>query len=271
MPAVLHRVLLDRDAVGHAVVGHLQRGRVAHVDLVLRGPDLVVGVLDVDAELLERQDRLAPHVRSRVQRRQVEVAALVQHLGPVLVLEEEVLELGANVEGVEAHLLRPLQGAAQHVARVPLVRRALRGQDVAEHPPDTLLVRAPRQHRERRRIRHGDHVGLLDRVEARDRRAVEAHAALEGLGELGRADRERLQLAEDVGEPEPDEPDLALVHESHDVLGGARLVAHARDPSRRQLDRRSSRDRRSGGLAAPTSAAPSRPARAPGPSPSART
>jgi hypothetical protein len=26
MPAVLHRVLLDRDAVRHAVVGHLQRG-----------------------------------------------------------------------------------------------------------------------------------------------------------------------------------------------------------------------------------------------------
>ena len=60
--------------------------------------DLVVGVLDVDAELLEREHRLAPHVGARVERRQVEVAALVEHLGALGVLEEEVLELGADAE-----------------------------------------------------------------------------------------------------------------------------------------------------------------------------
>ena len=81
VPAVLHGVLLDRDAVGHAVVGHLQRVRVAHVDLVLRGPDLVVGVLHVDAELLEREHGLAADVGAGVERRQVEVAALVEDLG----------------------------------------------------------------------------------------------------------------------------------------------------------------------------------------------
>ena len=117
VPAVLHRVLLDRDAVGHAVVGHLHRVRVAHVDLVLGGPDLVVGVLDVDPELLQRQHRLAAHVRAGVERRQVEVAALVEHLGGARVAEQEVLELGTDVERVEAHRLRALQRAAQHVAR----------------------------------------------------------------------------------------------------------------------------------------------------------
>ena len=81
VPAVLHRVLLDDDAVGHAVVGHLERVLVAHVDLVLGGADLVVRVLDVDPELLEREDRLAADVGAGVERRQVEVAALVEHLG----------------------------------------------------------------------------------------------------------------------------------------------------------------------------------------------
>ena len=41
----------------------------------------MVGVLDVDAELLEREDRLAADVGAGVERGQVEVAALVEDLG----------------------------------------------------------------------------------------------------------------------------------------------------------------------------------------------
>ena len=108
--AVLHRVLLHRDAVRHAVVGHLQRVREAHVDLVLGGPDLVVAVLDVDAELLQRQHGLAPQVRAGVERREVEVAALVEHLRRAAAglrrAEVEVLQLRPDVEVVEAHALR---------------------------------------------------------------------------------------------------------------------------------------------------------------------
>ena len=97
------RVLLDRDPVGHAVVGHRQRVLVAHVDLVLGGADLVVGVLDVDAHLLEREHGVAADVGAGVERRQVEVAALVEDLGDAAlglgVAEVEELELGADVEG----------------------------------------------------------------------------------------------------------------------------------------------------------------------------
>ena len=107
VPAVLHRVLLDGDAVGHAVVGHLHRVGVAHVDLVLARADLVVGVLDVDPELLEREHRLATHVRAGIERRQVEVAAAVEHVGRAAVFEQEVLELGTDVERLEAHLAAP--------------------------------------------------------------------------------------------------------------------------------------------------------------------
>ena len=116
VPAVLHRVLLDDDAVGHAVVGHLERVLVAHVDLVLGGADLVVGVLDVDAHLLQRQDGVAAHVGAGVERGQVEVAALVEDLGHAALgfgrAEVEVLELGADVVGVEARSPRPVSAPA---------------------------------------------------------------------------------------------------------------------------------------------------------------
>ena len=77
----------------------------------------MVGVLDVDAELLQRQDRLPAHVGAGVERGQVEVAALVEDLGAAVagarVLEVEVLELGPDVVGVEAEVLGALERAPQ--------------------------------------------------------------------------------------------------------------------------------------------------------------
>ena len=224
MPAVLHRVLLDGDPVGHAVVGHLQRVRVAHVDLVLGWTDLMMGVLHVDPELLECQHRLATHVRAGVERREVEVPALVEHLRRAGVAEQEVLQLGADVERLEAHRVSALEGAAQHVARIALIGGALGRDHIAEHPSDPLLLRPPRQDRERRGVGHRDHVRLLDRVEARDRGPVEAHPGFERVIQLGGVDRERLQLPEDVGEPEADEADLTLGDDRLDILGGLRLL-----------------------------------------------
>ena len=56
----------------------------------------------------------------------------------------------------------------------------------------------------------GEHVALLDAAEPVDRRAVERHPVLERVLELGRADREALEVAEHVGEPQADEADAAL-------------------------------------------------------------
>jgi hypothetical protein len=77
---------------------------------------------------------------------------------------------------------------------------------------------APGQHRVRVRVGHRDHVRLLDRVEAGDGRAVEAHPVGERVLELLAADGEALQLPVDVGEPEPDELDAVLVGAGDDVL-----------------------------------------------------
>ena len=122
-------------------------------------------------ELLEREDRLAADVGAGVEGGQVEVAALVEDLGDAALglgrAEVEVLELGADVVGVEAHVLGALQGPAHDPAGVALVGVAAGDLDVAEHPRHPLLLLgAPGDQAEGRGVGHRDHVRLLDRVEA---------------------------------------------------------------------------------------------------------
>src|SRR5438034_432093 len=135
----------------------------------------MVVVLDRDPHLLESPDRVPPDRRRSVHRRLSEVAAFVESLGPLLVPEEEVLGLRADVERVEAHRLHPLEREAQHVARIAGIGLAVGGDDVADHPAGEAVGQDP----EGRGIRDRDHVGLFDRVEAGDRRAVEAHPVVE--------------------------------------------------------------------------------------------
>ena len=66
--------LLDDHLVGHNGVRHGQRLVVAQVDLMLRGAELVVRVLDGDAHLLEREDGVTAQVAGIVERGEVEVA-----------------------------------------------------------------------------------------------------------------------------------------------------------------------------------------------------
>jgi hypothetical protein len=187
---VLHRHLLDRDPVGHGVVGHRQPVGEAHVDLVLRRADLVVGVLHRDPEVAQREHDVSPEVRRRVERGEVEVAALVEDLRPLVVAEQEELELWPEEVVVEAHLLRAREGPLHHEARVALVWHPVRRQDVAEDAADAVVGPSPRKQPERRGIRHGNHVRFLDPVEAGDRGPVEAHALLERLRQLVAPDGE---------------------------------------------------------------------------------
>ena len=75
-----------------------------------------------------------------------------------------------------------------------------------------------RHQAERGGIGDRDHVGLLDRVEAGDRRAVEAHPVVQRALDLGRRDREALEVALDVREPEEDVLDALLGHRSRTAL-----------------------------------------------------
>jgi hypothetical protein len=160
------------------------------------------------------------------ERGEVEVAALVEDrrhpgLAQLVAGEVEVLQLRADVVGVEPQLLGAGQRPAHDEARIALIGLAAGPQDVAEHPRDVALVTVdpPREHRVRVSVGHRDHVRLLDSVEAGDRRAVEAHALCERPLQLLATDREALQLSEYVGEPEANELHAVVLCLADDVLG----------------------------------------------------
>ena len=80
-------------------------------------------------------------------------------------------------------------------------------------------TRGPRQHLKCRRIRPGHHVGLRHPGKPLDRGAVESDALLEGAFEFGRSDRDGLEVSEHVGEPQPDEADVAFLQRAqHEFL-----------------------------------------------------
>ncbi len=186
------------------------------------GAALVVAELDRDAHRLEHGDRRAAEVVAVAVGHVVEVAGVVDRLRaaallPVL-LDEEELDLRVGVEG-EAQLGRPRQGAAQHLPRVGEARRAVRHLQVAEHAGGAGALAAPRQHLERRGVGLGEHVRLEDPRETLDGRAVEPDPLGERPLELRGRDRHRLERAEDVGEPQPHEADVALLDRpEHELL-----------------------------------------------------
>jgi hypothetical protein len=182
---------------------------------VLAGRDLVVAGLDRDPEVLEVVDRAPAEVRALVQRRQVEVGAVVERARrQVLAREEEELDLGADLRG-PAQVGDLGQDALQRVARVGRERGAVGLAHRAEHPPDHAV--APRQQRERRRVRVGDDVALAAARGALEAGAVQADPVLQRLLQLGGRDGQRLEDAEDVDEPEADEAHAALLDRAQHV------------------------------------------------------
>ena len=196
----------------------------------------MVGVLDRNGHLLELEREVTAQVAGGVVRREVEVAGVVErhgHGGPArdgrVLLEVEELELGAHVQHV-AGLVRGAEGPVEARARVAGERVSLRGADVAEDARNAALGGAPRKDLERAHVREGEHVGLLERGEAINGRAVEADTLLERLLEVLGGDGERLEVAEHVGEPKAHEADVALLDGAQDEID-VLLAAHA-DSSR---------------------------------------
>jgi hypothetical protein len=188
---------------------------------VLAGRVLVVAVLHRDAHGLQRVDRALAQVGGHVGGGEVEVRGLVEGLrgavAGIAVGEVEELHLGRGVEA-EAALAGPVEVAAQHPAGVALEGGAVDVGDVAEHPCGCAVGVRPGQQLEAVGIGAGENVALLDAAEAVDGGAVEAHPLDEGALQLGGRDGEALQLAEHVGEPEPDEPDPSLLDGAEHVV-----------------------------------------------------
>ena len=220
--AVLHGYLLDHQLVGHHGVGHGQRIGEAEVYLVLGGAVLMMGVLHGNAHLLQREHRVAAQIGRVVEACEVEVAAAVEHLGALGVFEIVVLKLRPHVER-EAHVARLVHRARQDMARIALERSSVGRADAAEHAADRVGFRTPRQHLEGGGVGIGQHVGFLRAAKPLDAAAVEAHAVGEGVLQLAGDDGERLHGAQHVGEPEPDEVNVAAFDGLQDeILLGVR-------------------------------------------------
>ena len=169
------------------------------------------GVLHGDGHLLERKRGLAAQIVCHVARRKVKVAGGVERHGIHVVVKVEVLNLGTNVEDV-ALAVRALEDALEAAARVAGKRLARRRADVAEHARHAALGGAPRQKLERLGIGEGEHVRFLEASKAVNRRAVEANALLKRLLKLLRRDRERLQRAQHVCEPQAHKSNVTLLN-----------------------------------------------------------
>ena len=204
---------------------------------MLAGRDLVVRRLDLDPEVLERVHHLLADLGAEVLG-EVEVAGRVvrQRLdGPVVAPQQEELELRPGVEDV-ALLSRTLQLALQDAARIAGERIAVRREDVADDAraagvQPLLAVRPdpglPGDGVERVEVGHEEHVGLGDAGEALDARAVEPLAVLDRLLQLVHRHLDRLHLADDVGELEADEAQVAFLRQ---LQGSGKLGWGHREP-----------------------------------------
>ena len=175
-------------------------------------------MLDGNTELLEGHDGVSSILLGDIERGEVEIASLVEHLGlGPGVLEVEVLEFRTDEEGV-AEVGGALHVALEDETGVALEWSPAGGLDVAEHRCD-LGLGPPREDLERGRVGFGDHVGFLPAGVPLDRRTVEGHALAERHVELGGADRHRLEETLDVGEPQANETNAPFFDGPEDILG----------------------------------------------------
>ena len=190
----------------------------------------MVRVLDRNAQLLEREDGIAPQIARVIERSKIEVAAGVEHFESFAVLEIVVLDLGAHVHHI-AELLSARHHFGEHRARITIVDAAFRGADRTEHTRDRVLSRTPGQDLEGGRIGKCEHIGFVIQRKALHTACIEAHALFKGVFELARNNSERLHIAEHIAEPEAHEMNVpALDGLQYEILIGAHCHAWSSFP-----------------------------------------
>ena len=257
--AVLLGDVLDHVFVLDQLVGHRDQRVEPHVDLALAGGrDLVVVGLDRDPDLLHGQHHLGADVHERVRGRRREVAllgpdlvaevralvaghvpmaldrvdlvgAVVDALAVADVVEHEELGLGAEEgAGADAGGIQVLLGLAGDAARI--ARVVFLGHRVAHvADQDQRLVDAERVDEGGGLVRHQQHVGGVDLLEAADRGAIEAQALVDRLDvDRGRRIGGVLPHSGQVDEAQVDDLDAFVLDRLHDVVRGLASQHHGR-------------------------------------------
>jgi hypothetical protein len=250
MGDLLDGVLVDLD-----VVGGLDDRRELDAELVLGGRHFVVVLLDRHAHRGHGREHLAADVLRAVHRRHREVALLEPDVVAVIaavvfgvvvggelggvhaeadvvgrvriahVVEDEEFGLGAEIDAVaQTGRLHVRLGLLCRGARIAVI--GLIGQRL-----ENVAVDGQRGRPEERidigrvRIWHEHHVGLVDRLPAGDRGAVEHHAFFEGIGLDGRlVHGDVLQLAARIGEAQVDVLEVLVLDLLEEVVPGGHSV-----------------------------------------------
>ncbi len=231
------------------VVGHLDQRVETHAQLVLRRGDLVVVLLRLEAHLGHQRQHFRAHVLERVDRRDGEVATLrartVTHVAafigaagvvgqfriveliasvvrvgiPLHIREHEELGFRTEIGGVaDARRLQVHLGLLRHRTRVAVVRRVVVRVENVAHDGERRVLEE-RVDTRGRWIRHQKHVGLVDGLPARDRRAVEHRAVLEErLVDHREIKCDVLHLAAHVGEAQVDVLDVLFLDGLEDCV-----------------------------------------------------
>ena len=202
----------------------------------------MVQEVDADAELLEGRQGLALEPQHVVVVLRGEASPLIEGLEASVRgrAEAVVLDLRAHVErepalgGVRERLL-------QHRAGIIRRRLAARVTHVAEDARDALLVARRRQQGPRRRIRVQDQLALVLRGPAHDA-AVDTHPLVERDLELLLGDRDLLEAALHIAEPQADKLHPGLAGLPQDiglavVLGHGNRIRPGPLPGRRVVER----------------------------------
>ncbi|CDN43139.1 Putative uncharacterized protein [Paenibacillus sp. P22] len=219
--AVLAGDRLDDELERLDLIGRFDSVRVFEVDLMLAWSDLVMGGLDLEVHLLERQHDFAAAVLAEVHRRQIEITALVVELGRRLALlvrlEQEEFGLRTYVHRSEAHFLGFLEHALQNAAGIAGERRAVRHVDVADQAGDAIL-RNPREYDPSAEVGIKIHIGFLDTDITFDRGAVEHHFIVESFLKLADRNLDVFDRAQQIRELETDESDVLFLGDAHDIF-----------------------------------------------------
>ena len=217
---------------------------------MLRGGDLVVVLLRLEAEFCHQRQHFRAHVLQRVDRRHGEVAAFgagtVAHVAafimlagverqlavveriarvvgvcvPADVVEHEELGFRAEEGGV-AHAggFQEVLGLLRHHPRVAVVGGVVVRVENVAHDGERRVLEE-RVDARRGRVRHQKHVGLVDRLPARDRGAVEHRAVNEQiLVDHREVEGDVLHLTANVGEAQVDVLDVFFLDGLEDLVG----------------------------------------------------
>ena len=208
---------LGRHLEGHDIVRRAQHVLVLEIDLVLGRGDLMVGGFHLESHVLQIQHNVPAHVLRQVDGRHVEIPGRLVGLGGGTALlvgvEQEKLALRSNVEHVP-HLLRPLHGALQHIARVPDKGLLIHAVHVADQARHLALLRPPGEYLKGVQVGIQVHVGLVDPHKALDGGAVEHAAVVQRFLKLAGRDSHIFQHSEDIRKLQTDEFHILLLRKA---------------------------------------------------------